>query len=212
MTLQWSRHALWGVTGVGVLAVGITGVALYHHRFARHFAVNPSRAETAAFPPSKPSSPPSGTPPPQDEELSPAMRDNAMGLFDLLKKKANLDFQEGRFEAALKGYQDCIDITHALGSRDREAVKLGQVACANAVMCYIKLKNFDDASLVASFMLDDKAFPLESDLKVKVLFRRGLSAKALDKKEAALADFRAAMELSPGQKNPAAEREIAMLL
>ncbi|CCW60284.1 unnamed protein product [Phytomonas sp. EM1] len=223
MTFKNHRNVVLGVAGVGVAAVGIAGFLLYSYTHRRScppstpwFGSSGRKENRSASSSPEASAKNTVSPPPvalapEDEVLPPEMREKAMRLLDMLKQKANLDFQEGRYEDALKGYQECIDVTYALGSRDVEGVKAGQVVRANAVMCYIRLKNFDDASLVASMMLEDKVFPLEGDLKVKVLYRRGLVAKALGNKEAALADFRAAIHFSPDKKNPAAEREIAML-
>lgn len=153
-------------------------------------------------------------PVPTDEPMALEERARAMELLQVLKQRANGAFQEGLYEDALLGYQDCISITSALGARDREAVAAEQVIRANVVMAFIKQHQYADARLVATMLLQedaDRGCPVDPDLKVKVLYRRGLASKALGEKEAALADFKAAVQLSPAQKNVMAEREIALL-
>lgn len=151
---------------------------------------------------------------PTDDPVDPAQRARAMELLQVLKQRANTAFQEGRYEDAIMGYQDCISVTSALGARDKEAVAAEQVIRANVVMAFIKQHQYADARLVATMLLQedaDRGCPVGDELKVKVLYRRGLASKALGEMDAALSDFKAAVLLSPGRKNPMAEREIALL-
>ncbi|KAG5470788.1 hypothetical protein LSCM1_02038 [Leishmania martiniquensis] len=135
----------------------------------------------------------------------------ALELLSMLKQNANIAFQEGRFEDALRGYQDCIEVTSVLGAADAEAVKTEQIVRANVAMVCIRMHEYDAARAVATTLLQDAAVALPDDLKVKVLYRRGLASKALNDRAAALADFNAAMHFSKGHKNPAVEKEMALL-
>lgn len=138
-------------------------------------------------------------------------RQYAFELLQVLKQRANLAFQQGRYEDAIAGYQDCIQVTSSLGAADAEAVEAEQVIRANVVMTLVKQQRAEDARLVATMLLQDELCPLPTDLKVKVLYRRGLASKALGDREAALADFRAAVFFSPQKDNPAAKKEIEAL-
>ncbi|KAG5496442.1 hypothetical protein JKF63_02744 [Porcisia hertigi] len=148
---------------------------------------------------------------PVESPYSAADRAKALELLNVLKQSANVAFQEGRFEDALRGYQDCIEVTSALGTAEAEAVKAEQIVRANVVMVCIRMHEYDAARAVATMLLQDAAIALPEDLKVKVLYRRGLASRALDDREAALADFNAALHFSKDHKNPAVEKEIALL-
>ncbi|RNF27534.1 uncharacterized protein Tco025E_00184 [Trypanosoma conorhini] len=128
-----------------------------------------------------------------------------------LKENANKMFQGGQFDAALKLYQGCLDVCAALGAGDATAVQVSQVVRANVVLVFLKLQRPEEARMLATFLLQDDTNPVEGELKVKVLYRRGLASQALDDRESALCDFRAAVLLSPEGKNPAAQNAIAAL-
>ncbi|CAJ1034594.1 conserved hypothetical protein [Leishmania braziliensis MHOM/BR/75/M2904] len=140
-----------------------------------------------------------------------ADRGKALKLLNVLKQEANIAFQEGRFEDALRGYQDCIEVTSVLGAADTEAVKTEQIVRANVAMVCIRMHEYDAARAVATMLLQDAAVALPEDLKVKVLYRRGLASKALNNRTAALADFNAAVHFSKDHRNPVVEKEIALL-
>ncbi|ESS68578.1 hypothetical protein TcG_13467 [Trypanosoma cruzi] len=129
----------------------------------------------------------------------------------LLKEKANAHFRAAEFDAALEMYQGCVDMCAALGADDAEAVQINQVVRANVALVFLKLQRPEEARMLATFLLQDDTHPVEGDLKVKVLYRRGLASQALGDRESALCDFRAAVFFSPGEKNPAAEAAIAAL-
>ncbi|EKF33427.1 hypothetical protein MOQ_002708 [Trypanosoma cruzi marinkellei] len=129
----------------------------------------------------------------------------------LLKEKANAHFRAAEFDAALEMYQGCVDMCAALGADDAEAVQIDQVVRANVALVFLKLQRPEEARMLATFLLQDDTHPVEGDLKVKVLYRRGLASQALGDRESALCDFRAAVLFSPGEKNPAAEAAIAAL-
>lgn len=148
---------------------------------------------------------------PSDPPVTSEQRTRAMQLFQVLKKRANEAFQEGRYEDAVVGYQDCIGVTSALGSADSEAVAAEQIIRANVVMAFLKLQQYDDARMVATMLLEERLHPLNDDLKVKVLHRRGLASKALSEADAAIADFKAALHFSPNHENSAAKRELELL-
>lgn len=149
--------------------------------------------------------------PPPESTIPPEERAKALELLDILKQQANLAFQESRFEDAIKRYQDCLEVTAALASNDAEAVKIDQVVRANVIMTFIRMHDYDAARFVATMLLQDAAIALPEDLKVKVLYRRGLASKFLGDKTAALADFKAALHFSKDQNNAAAAKEIDLL-
>uniref|UniRef100_A0A0A9VZS2 Peptidyl-prolyl cis-trans isomerase FKBP42 n=1 Tax=Lygus hesperus TaxID=30085 RepID=A0A0A9VZS2_LYGHE len=128
-----------------------------------------------------------------------------------MKEKANVAFQENRFDAALEGYQYCADLIQAMGSCTPELVTALQVIRANVVMVLLKQSQYETAALAATMLLDDEEYPLPEDLLVKVLYRRGLASKNMGNIDAALADFKAAVQFSLPTHNVAAEREIALL-
>ncbi|EPY40521.1 hypothetical protein AGDE_03407 [Angomonas deanei] len=134
-----------------------------------------------------------------------------MALLQHLKQLANVAFQEGRYEEALTLYQNCLKVTQALGGGDSENVASDQVIRSNVVMTLIKLSQYDDARLVATVLLQDEQYPLAPDLKVKLLYRRGIASKQLGDKSSAISDFKSAIHFSPDQKNPMAEAELNRL-
>lgn len=71
-------------------------------------------------------------------------------------------------------------------------------------MVLLRLNQFESAAMVASMLIDDASHPLPKDLLVKVLYRRGLASKSVGNINAALADFSAAVQFSPSQRNIAA--------
>lgn len=148
---------------------------------------------------------------PPESTIPPAERAKAFELLDALKQQANLAFQESRYEDAVRRYQDCLEVTAVLGAHDAEAVKVDQVVRANVIMTFIRMHDYDGARLVATMLLQDAAVALPEDLKVKVLYRRGLASKSLGDKEAALADFKAALYFSKNQINAAVTKEIDLL-
>ncbi|CBH18722.1 hypothetical protein, conserved [Trypanosoma brucei gambiense DAL972] len=129
-----------------------------------------------------------------------------------MKARGNEFFQEGQYEAALEAYQNCIDACSALGSHDAVAVEVDHVVRVNVILVFLKLKRPEEARMLATFLLQDEACPVRGELKVKALYRRGLASQDIGDLESALCDFRAAVECSPGQSNPAAERAIAGLM
>ncbi|ORC87470.1 uncharacterized protein TM35_000222690 [Trypanosoma theileri] len=132
-----------------------------------------------------------------------------------LKERANAHFQASRYEEALAAYQECLDVTAALRDVDAESMLVDYTVRANVVMVFLRLQRPEEARIMATLLLqqpDSTASPLPNDLKVKVLYRRGLASRALGDNESALCDFRAAVQLSPGQRNLQAEKEIAALL
>ncbi|KAG5470373.1 hypothetical protein LSCM4_03069 [Leishmania orientalis] len=160
------------------------------------------------------SPPPPPAPPfplPIESPYPEADKAKALELLNMLKQNANIAFQEGRFEDALRGYQDCIEVTSVLGAADAEAVETEQIVRANVAMVCIRMHEYDAARAVATMLLQDAAVALPDDLKVKVLYRRGLASKALNDRAAALADFNAALHFSKDHKNPAVEKEMALL-
>lgn len=154
----------------------------------------------------------STTPAATDPVLPSRTRSEALDLLRVLKATANTAFQESRLMDALRLYQDCVEVTRVLGAADREAVQLEQTICSNIVMVLIRMKEYHDARALASRLLDDPLEPLPQLLQVKVVYRRGLASKALGDVDAALADMRAAVQLSENKANPAAQVEIESLL
>jgi tetratricopeptide (TPR) repeat protein len=148
---------------------------------------------------------------PSESAIPPEERAKAFELLDALKQQANIAFQESRYEDAIKRYQDCLEVTAALGAHDAEAVKVDQVVRANVIMAFIRMHDYDAARFVATMLLQDAAVALPEDLQVKVLYRRGLASKFLGDKEAALADFEAALHFSKDGSNAPASREIELL-
>ncbi|KEG15586.1 hypothetical protein DQ04_00031200 [Trypanosoma grayi] len=138
-------------------------------------------------------------------------RQNYHAALRQLKDRANMHFQSGRFEEALETYQGCLDVCAALGAADKEAVQVNQIVRSNVVLVFLKLQRPEEARMVATFLLQDEMTPVEGELKVKVLYRRGKASQELGDRESALCDFRAAIICSPDGKNPAAEREIEAL-
>ncbi|KPA85029.1 putative mitochondrial hypothetical protein [Leptomonas pyrrhocoris] len=148
---------------------------------------------------------------PPESTIPPGERAKALELLDALKQQANLAFQESRYEDAIKRYQDCLEVTAVLGAHDAEAVKIDQVVRANVSMTFIRMRDYDAARFVATMLLQDAAIALPEDLKVKVLYRRGLASKSLGDADAALSDFKAALHFSPDHSNPSIAKEIALL-
>ncbi|KAH9578810.1 hypothetical protein LSM04_005257 [Trypanosoma melophagium] len=135
-------------------------------------------------------------------------------MLRLLKERANAHFQAGRYEAALAAYQECLDATAALRAVDAESMLVDCTVRANVVMVFLRLQRPEEARMAATLLLqgpDSTASELPADLKVKVLYRRGLASRALGDVDSALCDFRAAVQLSPGKMNLEAEKEIAAL-
>lgn len=143
--------------------------------------------------------------------LKPEDAERAKVLLQALKGKANRAFQEMRLEDAMHGYQSCLDIISTLGRADSNIETTRNVIHANVIMTLLKLHEYESASHVATMLLQDSTTVLSPDLTVKVLFRRGLASKGLGHIDAALSDLQAALQLSPNQRNPAAEREISLI-
>lgn len=214
-------RALVGVVVAGGLLAALTFVAYRQLRGGAgggSTAHSPASSAKHGARPGAPQSPlateAASEPPlplPVESPYSPADRAKALELLNALKQNANVAFQEGRFEDALKGYQDCIEVTSVLGAGEAEAVKTEQIVRANVAMVCIRMHEYDAARAVATMLLQDAAIALPEDLKVKVLYRRGLASKALNDRESAMADFNAALHFSKDHKNPAVEKEIALL-
>lgn len=90
------------------------------------------------------------------ETLPHPSRDHALQLFQGLKSRANNAFQRGQHVEALQLYQDAIDVVDALGSRDREAVMHRHTVSANVVLVYLKLEAFEQARMLATFLLQEQ--------------------------------------------------------
>ncbi|CAG9580530.1 conserved hypothetical protein [Leishmania major strain Friedlin] len=212
------------VACVTVVIGGLLGALSYaaYRQLSQNSAASPDRN---AHVPGSPVQPPAAaagaqaSPPPPQAPISlpvespcpAADKARALELLNVLKRNANIAFQEGRFEDALRGYQDCIEVTSVLGAADAEAVETEQIVRANVAMVCIRMHEYDAARSVATMLLQDAAVALPEDLKVKVLYRRGLASKALNDRAAALADFKAAVHFSKDHRNPAVEKEIALL-
>nr|CCC96120.1 unnamed protein product [Trypanosoma congolense IL3000] len=125
-----------------------------------------------------------------------------------MKSRGNEFFQAGQFEAALEAYQNCVDACAALGPDDAVAVQVHQVVRVNVVLVFLKLQRPEEARMLATFLLQDETHPVQGEMKVKALYRRGLASQEVGDVESALCDFRAAVACSPGQRNPAAEGAI----
>ncbi|CAJ1991938.1 Tetratricopeptide repeat-containing protein [Leishmania donovani] len=193
-----------------------------YRQLSQNSAAIPDRkahvSESPVQPPAVAAGAQASTPPPQapislpvESPCPAADKARALELLNVLKQNANIAFQEGRFEDALRGYQDCIEVTSVLGAADAEAVATEQIVRANVAMVCIRMHEYDAARAVATMLLQDAAIALPEDLKVKVLYRRGLASKALNDRAAALADFKAAVHFSKDHRNPAVEKEIALL-
>ncbi|GET91718.1 hypothetical protein, conserved [Leishmania tarentolae] len=203
---------------------GLLGVCSYilYKQVRQKRAGSPNRKVHAPSSPVKPPAAASGaqaSPPlpqapisvPVEAPYPEADKAKALQLLNVLKQNANIAFREGRYEDALRGYQDCLEVTSALGAADTDAVATEQIVRANVVMVCIRMHEYDSARAVATMLLQDAAIALPDDLKVKVLYRRGLASKALNDRDAALADFKAAVHFSKDNSNPAVEQEIALL-
>ncbi|KAK7198486.1 hypothetical protein NESM_000809100 [Novymonas esmeraldas] len=203
------RAHLIGTAAVVVVS-GVVGVLSYvvFHRWSRG-GVQTSTAADAPAPVDDASPPRLAVP--RESPFPAEDRAKAMELLSALKQNANVAFRESRYDDALRGYQDCIEVTSVLGAGDAEAVQAEMVVRANIAMVCIRMQEYDAARAVATMLLQDAAVALPDDLKVKVLYRRGLASKALNERGAALADFIAAVHFSKDQQNPAAEKEIALL-
>lgn len=90
------------------------------------------------------------------ETLPHPSRDHTLQLFQELKSRANNAFQRGQHVEALQLYQDAIDVVDALGSRDREAVMHRHTVSANVVLVYLKLEAFEQARMLATFLLQEQ--------------------------------------------------------
>nr|CCC54246.1 putative Hypothetical protein [Trypanosoma vivax Y486] len=132
-------------------------------------------------------------------------------ILEKLKERANSLFKEGHFDAALEAYQNCIDACSALGESDAVAVRVHQMVQANVIFVFLKLKRPEEARMLATFLLQDEMCSIEGELKVKVLYRRGLASQALGDTDSALCDFNAALACSEGQRNPVVEKAIEAL-
>ncbi|RNF12119.1 hypothetical protein TraAM80_00540 [Trypanosoma rangeli] len=128
-----------------------------------------------------------------------------------LKENANEMFKGAKFDTALEMYQGCLDMCAALGTEDAKAVQISQVVRANVVLVFLKLQRPEEARMLATFLLQDDTSPVDGELKVKVLYRRGLASQELGDRESALCDFNAAVAFSPGGKNPAVQSAIVAL-
>ncbi|KPI84593.1 hypothetical protein ABL78_6354 [Leptomonas seymouri] len=148
---------------------------------------------------------------PPESTIPPDERAKALELLAALKQQANTAFQECRYEDAIKRYEDCLEVTAVLGARDAEALQIDLVVRANVIMTFIRLRDYNSARHVATMLLEDAAAFMKDDLRVKVLYRRGLASKFLADRGAALADFKAALHLSQGQLAVAITKEIELL-
>ncbi|CAJ1011518.1 hypothetical protein Q4I28_006831, partial [Leishmania naiffi] len=202
------------VTVAAASLLGALGYAAYRKLSQDRPSSLGGKAQASKFPVRAPADADALTPGPQvpielpaESPYLAADRSKALRLLNVLKQEANIAFQEGRFEDALRGYQDCIEVTSVLGAADTEAVKTEQIVRANVAMVCIRMHEYDAARAVATMLLQDAAVALPEDLKVKVLYRRGLASKALNNRTAALADFNAAVHFSKDHRNPVVEKE-----
>lgn len=219
------RKTVVAVTASVAVAVATIGAIVYSRKRKASHSSDDAAAASLSGQSAPAGSAPGGVsgPQPKKEAAPPAAevrtepplsgedREKGLRLLNALKQLANTAFQQGRYEEAMKGYENCLSVSNVLGSQDSEVVAIDQVIRANVVMTLIKLHLFEDARMVATMMLQDKTYPLSTELKVKVIYRRGLASVALNDTAAARADFEAAVYLSPNQSNPAAAKELAAL-
>lgn len=135
-------------------------------------------------------------------------RRQALELYDTLKADGNKEFSRGNWEAALGRYQDAVDVLSMLSGDDTEAARLSQVVRANVILVFLKLERYDQARMLATFLLQDDEPPVPVDLKCKVLFRRAMAMVKLGDLEGALGDLKAAQHFSP-KPDAAIEEELA---
>lgn len=125
-------------------------------------------------------------------------RRQAIQLYNALKGQANAAFQKGALEEALQHYQDSVDVLAAIpvAVPDAEIVQLSQVVRANVVLVFLKMERYEDARMLATFLLQDDVRP-PLPLLCKVLFRRATAMVKLGDLDGAIADLEAAKHFSP---------------
>jgi tetratricopeptide (TPR) repeat protein len=124
-------------------------------------------------------------------------RRQAIQLYHALKGQANAAFQKGFLEDALQHYQDSVDVLAAVpvDVADAEIVQLSQVVRANVVLVFLKMERYEDARMLATFLLQDDVRP-PLPLMCKVLFRRATAMVKLGDLDGAIADLQAAQHFS----------------
>lgn len=125
-------------------------------------------------------------------------RRQAIQLYNALKGQANAAFQKGALEDALQHYQDAVDVLAAIPVLvpDAEIVQLSQVVRANVVLVFLKMERYEDARMLATFLLQDDVRP-PLPLLCKVLFRRATAMLKLGDVDGAIGDLEAAKHFSP---------------
>jgi tetratricopeptide (TPR) repeat protein len=124
-------------------------------------------------------------------------RRQAIELYQALKEQANSSFQRGALEESLQHYQDAVDVLAAIpGDADAEVIQLSQVVRANVVLVFLKMDRYEDARMLATFLLQDDVRP-PTPLLCKVLFRRAAAMVRLGDIDGAVADLTAANHFSP---------------
>lgn len=135
-------------------------------------------------------------------------RRQAFELFHALKGEANSAFQRSDIDRALMGYQDALDVLAALPGNDLDVISQSQIVRANIVMAFIKVGMYDQACMLATFVLQEDNRCLPVDLKVKLLYRRAVAMIKLGDLVGGKGDLMAAKQFS-SKEDPAIETELA---
>lgn len=112
--------------------------------------------------------------------------------YEKFKQQGNAHVQAGRFQDAVKAYQQCIALDPA-----------NMAAFNNRSLCWLKMREYGRAEADATLVLHQ-----EPD-NVKALYRRGMARKGQEDWSGALQDFSRALELDPNN-GPAAQERAAV--
>jgi len=128
-------------------------------------------------------------------EAAPAQRTEEKDM-EVAKAKGNGHFKDGQFPDAIAAYGKVVELWEALGedhtTKSASCNKCAVAALNNRAACYIQVRDFDDAIV-------DTTRLLEVDSKnAKAYLRRGTCYEHIEKHKKCLGDMEMVLKLDPG--------------
>lgn len=138
-----------------------------------------------------------------DEAQPPISAEDEARILEMsrqFKDAGNTAISRGELDKALEMYQRGMALLRHLPQGHSEGTPLLQVICCNTVLIFLKQARNEEAAFLATCVLEDQHFPVQSpDIKGKLLFRRAQAATKLGNVDAALADLAAASAFASGK-------------